>query len=292
VWYGLNDHEKFIYHYTKPKTLVEEILPSKALRFSSFSELNDPREYRKFDLDSFWQTVSPDIHKIEEMEVALKAGWKICCFASDPIEAVIPDGADALQPQERNRIRRRGFCRPRMWAQYAYNHTGACLVFRKELLDKAIRDYARHRRLQVYCGRVSYLECPVLSNFALGPFSFSGDEVLRHGIRRAAELHTARYFRELYLNKNPDWEAEREFRWLLKGSDLNAELIPFGNALVGVALGDKFPEESKALVGKFKAKNDLDVVRMDWRRDFPQPKPLTLRMLLPEGDPDRPAEGW
>jgi hypothetical protein len=179
-----------------------------------------------------------------------------------------------------------------MWAQYADNHKGACLVFRKELLDRAIRDYARHRRLQVYRGRVHYQECSVVSNFAFGPFSFSGDEVLRHGVPRAAKLHVERYFRELYLNKNPDWEAEREFRWLLRGDDANAELVPFGNALVGVALGDKFPEELKALVGRFKARNDLDVVRMDWRRDFPQPKPRTLRMLLPEGDPDRPTKGW
>ena len=230
--------------------------------------------------------------RTKEMEIALKAGWKIACFTSDPIEAVVPKGADALSSEQLNRTHERGHSRPRMWAQYAADHSGACLVFHKQSLDDAIRAYASENGLQVFCGRVTYLNTPVVQRLALGPFCFSLDEIRQHGIERAARQHAERYLHELYLHKNRDWEGEREFRWLLRGSNENAEFVDFRGALAGIALGDRFPEDMKQTVGKFVVKNGADVVSMDWRRDIPQPKLLTPRMLLPEGDPDRPLSGW
>jgi hypothetical protein len=294
MWYSLRDHEQYVYHYTTAHVLTAHILLNKTIKFSSFDHLNDPREYKKFDLDSYWQGGVPDnISKIsKEMEIALKAGWKIACFASDPIEAVIPQRADALSPDQLNRAHERGHSRPRMWAQYAANHTGACLVFHKQSLNVAIQTHANQNGLQVFYGRVSYSNTSVVPHLALGPFCFSGDEVQRYGLERAAKQHAERHLQELYLNKNRDWEGEREARWLLRGSNEGAEFVNFGDALAGIALGDKFPDELKPIVGRYTVKNGGDVVRMDWRRDIPQPKPLTLRMLLPEGDPDRPMSGW
>jgi hypothetical protein len=294
VWYMLSEHEKYVYHYTRAEILTEYILPNRTLKFSTFRDLNDPRETKNFDLDGYAAAaIGGDYPTVKaEMERALKTGWKIACFVADPAEAVISAKTDALGPRQLEAMHERGHSRPRMWAQYADCHRGACLVFRKRRLDEAIRSHARHAGFQVFCGAVTYRNVPVVGSFGPGPFSFSTDGVRRHGIAVTAEHHVKQHFAALYLAKNRDWEAENEFRWLLRGSDDQEAYVDFGDALVGNSIGEAFPEALKPAVGRFALRNDISVTVMDWRRGIPQPKPTTPRALLPEGDPDRPLSGW
>ena len=139
---------------------------------------------------------------------------------------------------------------------------------------------------------MTYRNVPVVDHLGPGPFAFSLDAVRHFGVERMAERHINQYFRELYLTKNRDWEAEREFRWLLRGTIAEDVFVDFEDSLVGIAIGELFPAELKPMVGRYALKNNVSVAMMDWRRAIPQPKPLTPRMLLPEGDPDRPSDGW
>jgi hypothetical protein len=282
IWYMLDDHERYVYHYTNASTLAHNILTSGTLRFSNFARLNDPREYKNFDLDVYSSgPLGNDCADIKsQMEVALKEDWKIACFVIDPVEAVISPATDALGARQLDAMHERGHSRPRMWAQYADGHRGACLVFRKHDLDQAIRSYAGRDGLKVFCGPVSYHNVPVVGSMGPGAFSFSIDNVRRDGVRHTAERHIGRYLSELYLTKNRDWEAEREFRWLLRGAPEKEVLVEFGNSLVGIAIGELFPSELKKAVGRYALDNEISVVTMDWRRAIPQPKPIAPRMLI------------
>ena len=50
VWYGLQDHNRYVYHYTSSSTLADKILPTGKLRFSRFENVNDPRESKEWTL--------------------------------------------------------------------------------------------------------------------------------------------------------------------------------------------------------------------------------------------------
>jgi DUF2971 family protein len=294
IWYMLSDSEQYVYHYTSASTLADYILHTGTLRFSSFARLNDPREYKDFDLDGYALTdIGGDYPQIKaSMELALKTRWHIACFVVDPPDAEMTAKRDALGAGLLDAMHERGHSRPRMWAQYAGGHSGACLVFRKALLDKAIRAHAGSAGLQVFCGPVVYRNAPVVGSLGPGRFSFSVDSVRSHGLSHTVERHIERYFDDLYLTKNRDWEAEREFRWLLRGSDESEVFVDFGSALVGIAMGELFPDPLKPAVGRYALRNDVSLTVMDWRRGVPQPKPITPRMLLPPDDPERPSSGW
>lgn len=280
IWYRLRDHEQYVYHYTGATTLIEHILPKRRLRFSSFAELNDPREYKKFDLDPFAaDTLGDDCREITaKMEVALKADWKIACFVGDPIVAVIDGGGRDFGANQLDSIHERGHSRPRMWAQYADSHKGVCLVFRKQPLDLAVRSYAQRTNLRSFSGSVAYRNVPVVGHWP-GPFAFSMDDIRQYGLARTAERHVDRYLQELYLTKNRDWEAEHEFRWLLRGAGDEA-LVDFEDSLVGIAIGELFPNELKSALGNYAMNYNIEIAVMDWRRAIPQPKPLPHRALL------------
>jgi hypothetical protein len=294
IWYMLSDDKKFVYHYTLASTLISHILPSKKLRFSSFSKLNDPREFKNFDLDAFsTRDIGNDIVEMTRlMEMALKSGWKIGCFVMDPVDSAISGRGDRTAARALDLAHERGHSRPRMWAQYAANHAGACIVFDKKKLDQSIRSYAAQNSLQVYCGSVRYMNEPVVPRIMPGPFCFCVDEVRERGLAVTATHHAERHFRDLYLTKNTDWEAEREYRWLLKGNGDHEEFVDIGDSLVGIAIGELFPSQFKPELGRYALKSNVSVATMGWRRAIPQPKLLTPRALLPEGDVDRPDFGW
>jgi len=49
----------------------------------------------------------------------------------------------------------RGFCKPRMWAQYADNHSGVCLVFDWVKIGESIRNAFREEKL-VFEGHILF----------------------------------------------------------------------------------------------------------------------------------------
>ena len=54
---------------------------------------------------------------------------------------------------------RRGYARPRMWAQYAENHHGVCIVLDRAGLDQAIRQrYPEQGASWMRSGKVQYIE--------------------------------------------------------------------------------------------------------------------------------------
>ncbi|HEU5399706.1 MAG TPA: hypothetical protein VFU86_00030, partial [Terriglobales bacterium] len=117
LFYILEASDTFVYHYTSAKTLASAILPSEKLRFSRFSRTNDPFEYKtwEFGFGAVADLEGLDYERDQKKasEIA-KRNSRVLCATMDDVSAV---GAGI------DKIYGRGFCRSRMWAQYAEKHT-------------------------------------------------------------------------------------------------------------------------------------------------------------------------
>lgn len=285
-WYGLQDANRYVYHYTSSQTFADYILATGRLKFSRFGSVNDPYESEIFSI-GFTTTTGEFGDCQRQIEAVLrrqlKDQWRVGCFVSDVDGSVdVPDGpgSQALQA-----IFERGHSRPRMWAQYADNHTGACLVFLRDALDQAISASAKGAGFQVSSGRVRYEYANALPRLDQpSAFIIPLDEVTRIGAPAVVEAHIDRFFMDLFLTKSKDWQMEREFRWLLHGGDDGDFFVDISSSLVGILLGSGFPSERKFVVGKYALENKIHVATLLWKNGLPQPKAEHAQLLMATGE--------
>jgi hypothetical protein len=274
--YQLGSTEDYVYHYTKAKTLVQ-ILQSRKLRATSFAKTNDPREYKNwvFNLSSSSGFYGLPSHSELETRASTigKQSVRLICTTTDRPEAVGPPGLDVIYG--------RGFCRSRMWAQYAEQHTGACIVMHKVQLQAAIMDATR---APIVSSAVSYLNRGQCSNAPA--FTLNCDDVRTYGLEKAVAAHIAKHVREIYFEKSLDWADEREYRWLIFTS-VDADLyVPMKGALAAVVLGDQFPDQHRSAVHDLLVNSDVPIGRMNWKFGIPEMQPS----FVPVGAKAR--SGW
>ena len=140
----------------------------------------------------------------------------------------------------------KAWARARMWDQYADRHRGVCLLFDPGLLNARVQESLGSQQLpRAYAKQVRYSPSgPFPSILSL---SLSADELDRpKGVERFIEDH----HEELFYVKALDWEGEREFRYVVTDHDHIAAsdddgciYVDYGDALLGVVIGEKFPDE-------------------------------------------------
>jgi hypothetical protein len=130
--------------------------------------------------------------------------------------------------------------------------------------------------------RVIYRNPLILANLGKPqPLMIPVNAVNRLGLDRAMAAHIAAHWHELFFVKARDWEQEREFRWLVPGTDNDDFFVDIRNSLVGIALGDLFPPSLRPAVAHYASTNPVSVAVMNWR--FPQPASMHWRQLLEPG---------
>lgn len=269
MWYGLTDHTKYVYHYTRSETLACKILPNGTLRFSPFRDVNDPRECKdwRFSYHPSGDFDEPALKP--SLNNQIKHGWRIGCFCTDAPEACSMTGHFE-----------RGHSRPRMWAQYGENYKGACLVFDRAQLDRDIKEAVAADRRAIRSGYVGYEIGRVARPLGeTDHLTILLDDVRRLGITDYAWIHIEQHWQKLFFIKERDWEHEREYRWIIAGSDSDYLYIDVRKSLVGILLGDRFPKEHCAAVREYAFAHDLNVAVMGWQNGVPQPRPVITEFL-------------
>lgn len=283
IWYMLQQHNRYVYHYTRACTLTDYILPSGKLRFSRFQNVNDPRESKDwiFNYRSMSRDLNFDTTPIErKLNKSLKHSWRIGCFVSDPYEALVTREREDLGEDILEAAYERGHSRPRMWAQYGEGYKGACLVFDKFKLNADICAASSTMGSKVYADKVVYRNPPIVPDLRKpGALIISIDEIDRIGFGSAVEAHILNHWKELFFVKSRDWEQEREFRWIIDGKGDEDFYINIQNSLVGIALGDLFPDHLKTKVGQFASSSPVSIAIMHWQNGVPQPAPTNWRLL-------------
>jgi hypothetical protein len=275
VWYLLKDHERYVYHYTRSETLVRYILPTKKLRFSRFKDVNDPRESKswRFNYTAFPERFSNWTELEADINARIKDTARLACFVRDPPDAAMA-GRDEHGAATIQRAYERGHSRPRMWSQYAEDYGGACLVFDRAKLDASVRLEGEKLNAFVHAAAVVYENPPALPELRKpNAFMIQTVDFLRDA-QAATNTHINRHWRELFFLKARDWEQEREYRWLLNVSDAQDFFVNIETSLVGILIGDRFPESLKHPVEAFTRETSTQFAEMEWQNGFPQPLPL------------------
>lgn len=247
--------EQYLYHYTTLETAVEKILYSGQLRLGPFAQTNDPRESQN------WGIRSTDGAKNDRSfgqlmklinEDRLKR-CKVLCLTRDDME------------HHRLGFGRRGFARARMWAQYAGNHRGICLIFDAAKLD-AIINRTLGCKGKIYKGSVEYTDSIAGVTEAS---TFRIEEGCEAKLETIVKQHIDQYANTMFFNKNRDWKDETEYRYVFYSDDGEYQFIPIDNILKGLVLGVDFPQVYYPVIEYFKEKYCLEVRCMSWDHGIP-----------------------
>lgn len=260
---GMQTPDRLVYHYTTKSTALDFILKDRTLKLGSISKTNDPKEKKQWSFTPATNGAS-DLTKVnakdlsEGLSRALKQNTKVACFCRDQ------------QPLSGDHIRDiffRGWSKPRMWAQYAENHTGVCLVFDRQRLDEAVvRAFGFYSK--VYRGEVLYVNRSIAYDWG-GDFTAHMDAINQHGFDRYAEMHFDEFRRTLFFEKMHDWRDESEFRWIVADNDAEDKFVNIAASLVGIIYGDEAgPEVIKQMMG---LTSDLPLLHMSlqWKNSSP-----------------------
>ena len=225
----------FFFHYTTREAAFEYILPDRQLRLSPAHLVNDPLESNPAFLGAaVGQTDSPEVD-YENQVAAMEAGMRLQQLRRH--SKVLSLTIDAPAEDGNAEVFGRGYARARMWQQYAENHHGVCLMFRREPLQTNALSEIQGRTPRAWVGAVSYTQRGILDNPAAtlmpNPATTDADVV---------EQHVREHLHWLFFTKLLDWETEHEFRFVESSTDDGYTFVDIGDTLAAVILGWKFPE--------------------------------------------------
>lgn len=230
----LSQPNRYVFHFTRAETLVTHILPQKQLRFSPLGLTNDPRETqerifaisggRSKEDDSWCDEVK---ELTAEANRLLRQRYLILCTSrNDPVLC-------------RKTVFGIGYSHARMWAQYAENHKGSCIVLDKEALDGEIcKAFGKEN---IFQGPVRYADGPLREDSRA--FQLSYKSIEESGLEKILEDHVNKHFGAIFLRKYRDWENETEYRWIIKSKSNGYELVSIVNAIKAVFVSTEFPNE-------------------------------------------------
>ncbi|HLY22255.1 MAG TPA: DUF2971 domain-containing protein [bacterium] len=295
----LDKKDRYLYHYTSIETALSHILPQGALRLGPFTKTNDPRESKdwKFVFVSY-KNAFAEVSEEERARLAREAAQlakntcKVLCLTEDD-ERAVGGGIDSIYW--------RGFCRPRMWAQYADKHRGICLIFDRAQLRESIMTSLEASSV-LFERSVEYHNRSSAPPPSKGPFFLNLDSMRSDGPERTIRKHISEYWRELFFEKALDWQDEKEFRWVVWDLTHSEHFVNFGSALRGIVVGPEFDDRLLPGLGDYVARYDLYLCRLDWNNGVPQgpfprrastPSPPSMWMTIADEWPQyHPLRKW
>ncbi|MBE9609730.1 DUF2971 domain-containing protein [Chitinilyticum piscinae] len=216
--------EGFVSHFTSMNSLIEFIIPDCRIRFSPLYKLNDPKESKGESSMMLYSGVPGDPWRLPdnydglyiEHERAKRSGIKVACFS------IGVDGASCWR-------------KPRMWAQYAGNSRGACLIFdKKKLVDVARKIEGFVGAEQVYYNDSTAEGLCSFTNISCPQGDFDLYEYVFNKLRDGGD-------RFLFC-KHFDWASESEFRVVVYQKTDDYSYLNICDSLVAVVLGCDAPD--------------------------------------------------
>jgi hypothetical protein len=226
-----------VYHYTKLQIALERILLDKTILLREITHTNDPRESKKrFYSDLSWGNLNNSHGSLEIEDQKITGEWRVfctCCSYHPPSNFI----KEYFVAQRENRLgdhHKYGMSYSRMWAQYAENHSGICLIFDGQQLHNNIETMFKNNDYKIRHGFVRYdydlsvRNLPPAPDLAINDSDH--DDRLRH--------YQDKYHVDYFLYKSKEWQAEHEFRWLVHSKDQTEEMkVPIEKAIKAVVLG-------------------------------------------------------
>lgn len=245
------DCNKYLYHYTNFETAIKIICGNKLL-FSPIGRTNDTSEaklkivFEQNDIECK-ELYREQVKKISEYFCDSTQKVQLLCFSMDA--KISEKDKKQYWSTIGNKylyydVSGRGFALPRMWAQYASNNKGVCLVFNREKLEKLInkkiaftkatavkykkffdRYVIDKARMEILYERIS-----MMSN---------GSLTLLDMIQKDNDFLVYNYFTKL-----DDWKNEHEYRIVAlidnqNNSEYRVPVYKISSCLEGVVIGEQ-----------------------------------------------------
>ncbi len=263
---NVKNPEQYLYHYTSAPTAIDYILKNQTLLLSPYTSTNDPKESKQWLFDFISYVDDSDLAAQNRDELsewlsgALKRDTRLICFSRD---------TPPLTGNHLTDIFNRGYCKPRMWAQYGDKHKGVCLVFDSERLQEQIRGQLL-AHAQLMRGAVQYqnrgIEGEIYDDHA---FTINIDELKQHGRENYPMVHLKHHHHRLFFEKMSDWQAEDEFRWIAFSKSPEPLYLSYGDALVGVMFGDDTSDKHKREVALLTSGKGVELRSLQWKNHSP-----------------------
>lgn len=192
-----------LFHFTKAESLIK-IIENMTLRLSSFDKLNDLNE---IELNcNYTDSILNLKHKNHIIEYC-----KLLSFSQNYISNIGSTNA--------------GYNHPRMWAQYAENNGGACIVIDEEKFIQINQNILKNTFYIIE--DVSYNE--LLYNSEVNSSEY-----------KDSNLFLKDHYNHIFFNKHLDWEREHERRFL--GINI-PEYLSIDGCIKYICLGRYFRKE-------------------------------------------------
>ena len=194
--------DDILYHYTKSESFFK-ILENMTLRPGDFKNLNDLNEANIYNLyTNSWK-------KIFDIEEYIKNKCNLICFTKN------------YEVKERIDIQK-GTNRPSMWAHYAENNNGVCIILDKQKfveINKTILDN-------------------VFYKFEDVEYEFkNGVDERDLQTNNSPEDFIKQNYRKIFYLKHKDWESENEHRLFYIGVKKEFSIL---DCVKYIELGNKF----------------------------------------------------
>lgn len=191
-----------LFHYTKIDAAYQ-ILLNKTFRFGHFENHNDPFENlsKRYQLAGISDLASQDY--ITSLAKFVNTKISVGCFGTESNNSP-------------------GYYKPTMWAHYAENHKGVCLVFREDEFLNEIKKLNQNPIIK----KIKYQQR--MQSLILPP------QVIKDNIVEPYENFLRKFDDTLLFSKHQDWNVENETRVVVFEESFE---IPIDNCLHLVAYG-------------------------------------------------------
>lgn len=254
--------KRYLYHYTTIDTALNYILKSNTLKVSRMTNTNDPKESKSW-LFEIGSNENADLDKYnmwelsEKVDSLIKSSTFLLCFSKDLI----------LSGDHIKDLPKRGYGHSRMWAQYAKNHTGVCLVFDNDQLSNAFHD--SFKNFSYYAQNINYID-RFIGERDDSSYIINVDYLEKMGLEEYAFVHAEAFKNRLFFEKLEDWKNENEYRWILFGEEgMDEPLFSFNRALKGIVFGASCNENDIQSVVNLTHEMSLDYLQLKWRNCSP-----------------------
>jgi len=268
------DTANCFFHYTTRDVAFEHILPNGKLKFSTYDQMRDPLENKDWSWSGSWPVDNPDLDAEDPLEDAFFNFQEPARWIRKQAH-LLALTVDAPGYSSHANGFAKGWARARMWEQYGENHAGVCLVFDQGLLKANLQtDLEKQLGFGPYHRMVQYDETGSVGTEAtkLKPASWP-KEINAEFVAQYIEDHHD----ELFFKKTLDWQTEYEYRFVTTASPEKPLLASYGDALIAVIVGDRFPDWQLPSAEKASGAVEVDLLRMHWHGIAPKPRLLTRK---------------
>ncbi|MCC7119651.1 MAG: DUF2971 domain-containing protein [Anaerolineales bacterium] len=255
-------------HYTKKDIALEKIFYEGKIKFNQLGRTNDPKESVVYPTVTYFPSLgdknADEYYKllVNEFQRIQKEEWKVLCMTMH-------------SPKKKNQNKeastfRYGWNRPVMWAHYAENNSGVCIIFDGNKLYTSIKSDLRQYKLisKKVCYEKPSTQIKYYDDFQKVIKEQPKIADLRAQIRKHLEEKHAEYF----FSKFSTWRDETEYRFLVHNISNQDEFVNIHGAIKSILVGSNFPKVYIPSIEKIAMELNISAGKMLWTNGIPTPQ--------------------